>query len=89
VYTIDSACAVIQAAASEAEEQSEDLAAAFTTGEKNIEDFLKEFLPLRNNAHSLKLQSEKLMEEMNKPNRVPKTRSAPAPPPHGFVFSDT
>lgn len=80
---MDSACAVIQAAASEAEQESEDFAAEFTNGEISIDEFLKAFLPLRHKAHSLKLQSEKLLEEINKPTGRNAQRTAP-PAPTGY-----
>jgi len=68
VYTLDSASAVIQAAASEAEMESEDIASRFTNGEISIDDFLKDFLPMRQKSHGLKFQSDKLIEEMNNQN---------------------
>lgn len=68
VYTLDSASAVIQAAASEAEMESEDIASRFTNGEISIDDFLKDFLPMRQKSHGLKFQSDKLIEEINNQN---------------------
>ena len=53
-YTLDSAAAVLQAAASEADMGSEDLAYSFVNGEMSIEEFRKRFVIERTNSHSLK-----------------------------------
>jgi len=59
-YTLDSASAVLQASASEAENNSEDLAYTFVNGDITIGEFRKQFIPERTNAHSLKLKAEKI-----------------------------
>ena len=68
MYTLDSACSVVQAAASEAELESEEVASRFTDGDLSIDEFLKQFLPVRQKSHGLKFQSDKLLEEMNNQN---------------------
>ena len=57
---MDSASAVLQASASEAENNSEDLAYSFVNGEISIDQFRKDFVQQRANAHSLKLKAEKI-----------------------------
>ena len=62
-YTLDSASAVLQAAAADADMSSEDLALSFVNGEMTIEEFKKKFVNARTDAHKLKLKSEKILQQ--------------------------
>ena len=62
-YSLDSAAAVLQAAASEADDESEELARNFVNGEIEIQQFRKEFPDSRTKAHVLRLKAEKLLAQ--------------------------
>ena len=62
-YTLDSASAVLQAAAADADMSSEDLALSFVNGEMTIEEFKKKFINARTDAHKLKLKSDKILQQ--------------------------
>ena len=62
-YTLDSASAVLQASAADADMNSEDLALSFVNGEMTIEEFKKKFVNERTDAHKLKLKSEKILQQ--------------------------
>ena len=63
-YTLDSASAVLQASAADADMNSEDLALSFVNGEMTIDEFKKKFVNERTDAHKLKLKSEKILQQM-------------------------
>ena len=54
-YSPDSAAAILQASAAEAEQNSEVIADGFVRGEIDVRDFLKEFLDARTKSYDLKV----------------------------------
>jgi len=60
---LDSASAVLQASAADADMNSEDFALSFVNGEMTIEEFKKKFVNERTDAHKLKLKSEKILQQ--------------------------
>ena len=54
---------ILQAAASQADDESEDLARSFVNGDIEIQQFRKEFPDSRTKAHVLKLKAEKLLAQ--------------------------
>ena len=54
-YSPDSAAAILQASAAEAEQNSEVIADGFVRGEIDVRDFLKEFLDARSKSYDLKV----------------------------------
>ena len=78
-YSLDSAAAVLQAAASEADDESEDLARSFVNGDVEIQQFRKEFPDARTKAHVLRLKAEKLLAQAQQ------AATAAAAPPSGYA----
>ena len=54
---------MLQAAAADADMSSEDLALSFVNGEMTIEEFKRNFVNARTDAHKLKLKSEKILQQ--------------------------
>ena len=81
-YTLDSASAVLQASAADADMNSEDLALSFVNGEMTIEEFKKKFVNERTDAHKLKLKSEKILQQAsNQQSAYSGTQMSSGPPP--------
>uniref|UniRef100_A0A914CLE0 VPS37 C-terminal domain-containing protein n=1 Tax=Acrobeloides nanus TaxID=290746 RepID=A0A914CLE0_9BILA len=59
--SLDTVAALLQAAAREAEDQSDDIADKFMNGDVEIEDFVKKFQEKRVLSHMRKVKSDKLM----------------------------
>lgn len=62
----ETALALLQTAASESEEKTEECAKKFTDNEINVETFLDEFINDRRTMHLRKLKAEKMMELIRK-----------------------
>ncbi|OWR51155.1 vacuolar protein sorting-associated protein 37C [Danaus plexippus] len=60
--TPDTTLAVLQTAAAESEEQSENIAQDFLTGKMDVDKFLEDFEPIRKEMHLRKFKSEKMSE---------------------------
>ncbi|ALC46976.1 CG1115 [Drosophila busckii] len=70
----ETALALLQTAAAESEEKTEELAKKFTDNEVTVETFLDEFLSGRRTMHLRKLKAEKMQELISKksaPQRAP------------------
>ncbi|EDV94790.1 vacuolar protein sorting-associated protein 37B [Drosophila grimshawi] len=64
----ETALALLQTAASESEEQTEECVKRFNDNELNVEAFLDEFLASRRTMHLRKLKAEKMQELIRKQN---------------------
>jgi len=62
----DTALALLQTAAAESEERTEDLYKKFTDNDMNVDQFLEEFLKERKTMHLRKLRAEKLQDAIRK-----------------------
>lgn len=62
----ETALALLQTAASESEEQTEEFVKKFTDNELNVDAFLEEFLSSRRAMHLRKLKAEKMQELIRK-----------------------
>ncbi|XP_005187578.2 vacuolar protein sorting-associated protein 37B [Musca domestica] len=62
----ETALALLQTAAAESEEASEEIVKKFTDNEIAVEAFLEEFLSARKNMHLRKLKAEKMQELMKR-----------------------
>ncbi|XP_030562196.1 vacuolar protein sorting-associated protein 37B [Drosophila novamexicana] len=62
----ETALALLQTAASESEEKTEEIVKKFTDNELNVETFLDEFLTSRRTMHLRKLKAEKMQELIRK-----------------------
>merc|ERR1711953_82001 len=88
-YSPDSAAAILQASAAEAEQQSEVIADGFVRGEIDVQDFLKEFVDARSKSYDLKHKAENMVKvfqssqnrqarpSANAPNSYPSRPGAP------------
>jgi len=77
---LDTTHALLQTAAAQAEEESEAVAEQFVDGSIDAETFMKQFTPLKLNAHLRRLKSEK-MGEIVAAQRNRSSFSAAAPYP--------
>ncbi|EDW15875.1 vacuolar protein sorting-associated protein 37B [Drosophila mojavensis] len=62
----ETALALLQTAASESEEQTEEIVKKFTSNELNVDAFVEEFLRSRRTMHLRKLKAEKMQELIRK-----------------------
>ncbi|EDX11684.1 vacuolar protein sorting-associated protein 37B [Drosophila simulans] len=67
----ETALALLQTAASESEEQTEEMVKKFNDSDIGVEDFLEEFLPIRRTMHLRRLKAEKMQELMRKQRQGP------------------
>ncbi|CAG5079665.1 Oidioi.mRNA.OKI2018_I69.PAR.g9311.t1.cds [Oikopleura dioica] len=85
-YSPDSAAAILQASAAEAEQNSEVIADGFVRGEIDVRDFLKEFLDARAKSYDLKHKAENMVKvfqsSQNRQSRPSNPSSAPSPYPN-------
>ena len=89
--SLDTTLALMQTAAAEAEEESENFASAFLSNEVSLDLFLKDFIAKRKLAHTRRIKGEKMNEMMSKSgsndisiggqSMFQPVRPAPAPPP--------
>lgn len=63
--------ALLQTAAAESEEKSEEVAQKFRDKEIQIEDFLEQFTSARKEMHARKLKAEKMVEIMRQQQQQP------------------
>lgn len=89
-YSTESAIAILQAAAAEAEQESEVIADGFVREEIDIRDFLKQFLAARTKSYDLKHKSEN-MEKLITAGGSRRNRPAPPAPsaiqPPGYQYA--
>jgi len=95
--SLDTTLALMQTAAAEAEEESENVATAFLAGEMGMEVFLKDFIDKKKLAHLRRIKTEKMMESIRHENRNSMSNVAssnpsfqplrPAPPAPILPFS--
>ncbi|XP_039491918.1 vacuolar protein sorting-associated protein 37B [Drosophila santomea] len=74
----DTALALLQTAASESEEQTEEMVKKFNDSDIGVETFLEEFLARRRTMHLRRLKAEKMQELMRKQRQGPSNTSLPA-----------
>ncbi|XP_022667612.1 vacuolar protein sorting-associated protein 37B-like isoform X1 [Varroa destructor] len=75
--TLDTIQALLEAAAREAEDESEKIASDFLSSTINTEDFLEKFIGSRKDLHLRRVRAEKAAELMREQNRVPTTNVLP------------
>ncbi|KAI1292066.1 Vacuolar protein sorting-associated protein 37B [Halotydeus destructor] len=82
--SLETTLALLQAAAAEAEEESDQFSEDFLLGTIPLESFLSSFLEKRKFAHLRRIKTEKLMEHVRSQNSRQQqegpVRPAPAPP---------
>ncbi|KAH8256438.1 hypothetical protein KR032_007239 [Drosophila birchii] len=81
----DTALALLQTAASESEEQTEEMVKKFNDSDLGVEAFLEEFLAIRRTMHLRRLKAEKMQDLMRKQRQGPP--SAASLPAYGNVPS--
>ncbi|EDV47851.1 vacuolar protein sorting-associated protein 37B [Drosophila erecta] len=74
----ETALALLQTAASESEEQTEEMVKKFNDSDTGVEAFLEEFLASRRTMHLRRLKAEKMQELMRKQRQGPPNTSLPA-----------
>lgn len=67
--TPDTLRGLLQVAAQESEEQSEEIAKLYLSGEKTYEEFIKEFIKKRTEYHERRIKYEKLIDSIQNPSR--------------------
>ncbi|XP_055305601.1 vacuolar protein sorting-associated protein 37B [Sitodiplosis mosellana] len=75
----ETALALLQAAAAESEEKSDDIAAKFQSKEITIDEYLEQFMAARKLMHARKLKIEK-MQEILRRSSIPDTTFRPTGP---------
>jgi len=60
--SLDTTLALMQTAAAQAEEESEDIANAFLSNEMSFDSFIKDFIDKRKLSHLRRIKTEKMME---------------------------
>ncbi|XP_042225542.1 vacuolar protein sorting-associated protein 37B-like isoform X2 [Homarus americanus] len=75
-YTADTLQALLQTAAHEIEEETENLVLSFLDKEQDVDEFLSEFLSKRKTAHLRRIKAEKIEDILNKQSSA---HSAPYP----------
>lgn len=79
--SLDTATACLDSAASQAEEESENLAEKFLDKTLDAETFIEEFMTIRKTAHLRRVKSDKMKELVVKhKNQSTPSRPAPVPP---------
>ncbi|KAH8416969.1 hypothetical protein KR222_000579 [Zaprionus bogoriensis] len=82
----ETALALLQTAASESEEKTEECAKKFSDNELNVEAFLEQFISDRRTMHLRKLKAEKMQELMRKQSTAQQRHSAaPGMPAYGNI----
>ncbi|XP_031637789.1 vacuolar protein sorting-associated protein 37B [Contarinia nasturtii] len=79
--TPDTALALLQAAAAECEEKSEEIASTFQNKEITIDEYLEQFMMERKLMHLRKLKIEKMVELMRPKSQ---SRNVAYPPPNFY-----
>ncbi|XP_017081732.2 vacuolar protein sorting-associated protein 37C [Drosophila eugracilis] len=74
----ETALALLQTAASESEEQTEEMIKKFNDSDLGVEAFLEEFLASRRTMHLRRLKAEKMQDLMRKQRQGPPNASVPA-----------
>ncbi|XP_017009991.1 vacuolar protein sorting-associated protein 37B [Drosophila takahashii] len=74
----ETALALLQTAASESEEQTEEMVKKFNDSDLGVEPFLEEFLASRRTMHLRRLKAEKMQDLMRKQRHGPPNASLPA-----------
>ncbi|KAH8344084.1 hypothetical protein KR084_004153 [Drosophila pseudotakahashii] len=74
----ETALALLQTAASESEEQTEEMVKKFNDSDLGVEPFLEEFLASRRTMHLRRLKAEKMQDLMRKQRNGPPNASLPA-----------
>ncbi|XP_050724690.1 vacuolar protein sorting-associated protein 37B-like isoform X2 [Eriocheir sinensis] len=78
-YTADTLQALLQTAAQQIEEETENLVQSFLDKENEVDDFLSEFLSKRKTAHLRRIKAEKITSIVAQQNSS--SHSTPYPPP--------
>ncbi|KAH8315010.1 vacuolar protein sorting-associated protein 37B [Drosophila kikkawai] len=81
----ETALALLQTAASESEEQTEEMVKKFNDSDLGVEAFLEEFLAIRRTMHLRRLKAEKMQDLMRKQRQGP--LPAASLPAYGNVAS--
>jgi len=82
-YSPDSAAAILQGSAAEAEQNSELIADGFVRGEIDVKDFLKDFLDARSKSYDLKHKAENMVKVFqSSQNRAQSQQRPNAPNPY-------
>ncbi|XP_073845818.1 vacuolar protein sorting 37B [Musca autumnalis] len=81
----ETALALLQTAAAESEEASEEIVKKFTDNEITVEAFLEEFLAARKNMHLRKLKAEKMQDLMKR--QAQSGRNMPTGPAYSNIPS--
>ncbi|CAH1801309.1 unnamed protein product [Owenia fusiformis] len=82
--SLDTTLALLQTAAAESEENSEELADNFLDGKVDSDTFVEEYIQLRKKTHLLKVKAEKmpgLIQQQNSPARASRQNSGQVPGP--------
>ncbi|KAF7237867.1 hypothetical protein EG68_11204 [Paragonimus skrjabini miyazakii] len=79
-YSPTTILAVLQAAHAQLEEKSEKLADDFISKTVGVDEFLREFLPLRKLCNERRLKAEKLAEKLSRGQPVASSRPTLPPP---------
>ncbi|XP_068155515.1 vacuolar protein sorting-associated protein 37B [Drosophila tropicalis] len=83
----EAALALLQTAASESEEQTEEMVKKFNENETNVEAFLEDFLSSRKQMHLRRLKAEKMQDLIrNKRRSTAPAAGGGAIPPYGSGF---
>ncbi|KAF6772942.1 hypothetical protein AHF37_07242 [Paragonimus kellicotti] len=84
-YSPTTILAVLQAAHAQLEEKSEKLAEDFISKTVGVDEFLREFLPLRKLCNERRLKAEKLAEKLSRGQPVASSRPTLPPPTYRDV----
>ncbi|KAA3682225.1 ESCRT-I complex subunit VPS37 [Paragonimus westermani] len=84
-YSPTTILAVLQAAHAQLEEKSEKLAEDFISKTVDVNEFLREFLPLRKLCNERRLKAEKLAEKLSRGQPVASSRPILPPPTYRDV----
>ncbi|KAK7082877.1 Vacuolar protein sorting-associated protein 37B [Halocaridina rubra] len=82
-YTADTLQALLQTAAHETEEETENLVQSFLDKEQDVEEFLPNFLSKRKLAHLRRIKAEKIGDVMNQSSNAQSTPYPPVMPSTG------
>nr|XP_018910997.1 PREDICTED: vacuolar protein sorting-associated protein 37B [Bemisia tabaci] len=72
--------ALLQTAAAEIEEESEEVASKLMKGEFDVDEFLKQFAPRRTLMHLRRVKADKMTEMLTKRNSFSRVPERPMPP---------
>ncbi|CAG2100796.1 unnamed protein product [Medioppia subpectinata] len=90
--SLDTRLALMQAAAAEAEEESEEIATAFVEQKLDFDSFIKEFIDKRKLSHLRRIKTDKMMDfnrsASSAANLYAPQRPAP-PPPASLPFASS